>query len=248
MDRRHEAFVDAEAFFQQDVDHRGEAVRRAASVGDNVVLRRVILFVIDAHHNRDVLPLGRRGDDHLARAGAKMPFGLFRLGEQPGRFDDVLHAQLLPGKCRWAFLYRQALDLVAVDDKRVVVSHGRRGLLAHDAAAKPALRRVVFQQVRQVIGGDNIIEGHHVETPAQQTLLDQGPENQTADAAETIDANSDCHRANSFHPPARAQKKGAWNFEVLKNLSIYSVGEFQTPFFWAKPGRRDKLAGLTFAQ
>ena len=43
VDRGHQAFLDAEAFLEQHVDDRREAVRRAARVGDDVVLRGVVL-------------------------------------------------------------------------------------------------------------------------------------------------------------------------------------------------------------
>ena len=52
--------------------------------------------------------------------------GLLRLGEQAGRFDDVLDAEFLPRQRGRAFLDGQALDLVAVDDEDVVLGARRR--------------------------------------------------------------------------------------------------------------------------
>ena len=59
MDGRHQAFLDAEAFLEQHVHDRRQAVRRAARVGDDVVLAGVVLLVVDAHDDGDVLALGR---------------------------------------------------------------------------------------------------------------------------------------------------------------------------------------------
>ena len=59
VDGGHQAFLDAEAFLQQHVDDRRQAVRRAARVGNDVVLGRVVFLVVDAHDDGDVFVLGR---------------------------------------------------------------------------------------------------------------------------------------------------------------------------------------------
>ncbi len=84
-------------------------------------LAGVVLLVVDAHDDGDVLALGGGGDDDLLGPGGEVALGLLRVGEQAGRFDDVLDAELLPGQRGGAFLDGQALDLVAVDDQHVVL-------------------------------------------------------------------------------------------------------------------------------
>ena len=59
VDGGHEAFLDAEAFLEQHVDDRREAVRRAARVGNDVVLGGIVLVVVHAHDDRDVFALCR---------------------------------------------------------------------------------------------------------------------------------------------------------------------------------------------
>ena len=49
VDRGHQAGLDADAFLQQHVDDGREAVGRAGGVGDDVVLGRVVLALVDAH-------------------------------------------------------------------------------------------------------------------------------------------------------------------------------------------------------
>ena len=44
----------------------------------------VVLLVVDAHDDGDVLALGRGGDDDLLRAGVDVALGLLGLGEQAG--------------------------------------------------------------------------------------------------------------------------------------------------------------------
>ena len=62
VDCGHDAADDA-ACFQDDLDHRRQAVGGATGVGEDVVLGRVVLVVVDAEHDGEVLVGGGRGDD-----------------------------------------------------------------------------------------------------------------------------------------------------------------------------------------
>jgi len=65
VDGGHESFFHAESLFQENVHEGGEAVGGAGSVGDDMMFRVVVLEMIDAHDDSDVLALGRGGDDDL---------------------------------------------------------------------------------------------------------------------------------------------------------------------------------------
>jgi hypothetical protein len=65
------------------------------------------------------------------------------------------------------------------------------------------LDRVVLQQVGQVVGGDDVAHGHDVEFLGEKALFVKGPEDQAADAAESIDRDLDCHVV----PPIRVEGK-----------------------------------------
>ena len=75
--RRHQRAADAEVLVQH-LGHRREAVGGAGRVRDDVVLGRVVLLVVDADDDRDVLVLGGRGDDDLLRAGVDVRRALSR--------------------------------------------------------------------------------------------------------------------------------------------------------------------------
>src|SRR4051794_23972896 len=91
--RGHEAPLDAEVV-EEDLRHRAEAVGGAARVGDDVVRRRVVDPVVDAHHDRDVL-IGRRcRDDHLLGAAVDVLAGVGRLGEQTRGLDHDVGAHV----------------------------------------------------------------------------------------------------------------------------------------------------------
>src|SRR3990170_849851 len=69
VDRVHEATLDADEVVS-DLHGWGQAVRRATRVADDVVGSRVVLLIVDAQDDRDVLTLGRGTDDDLLRPPA----------------------------------------------------------------------------------------------------------------------------------------------------------------------------------
>ena len=95
VDRRHQALLDAERVVEH-LDHRHEAVRRAAGVGDDLVDLRVERGVVDAHHERPVGAGRRRRDDDERGAGLEVGGRLVAGGEEAGRLDDEVDAELAP--------------------------------------------------------------------------------------------------------------------------------------------------------
>ena len=53
--------------------------------------------------------------------------------------------------------------------------------------------RVVLEQVGEVVGRDEVVDGDDVEVLAEQPLLDEGPEDQPPDAPEPVDPDLDGH-------------------------------------------------------
>ena len=61
-------------------------------------------------------------------------------------------------------------------------------------AGELALRGVILHEVGEVVGRNEVVDGHDVEFLAQQTLFDEGPEDQTTDPTEPVDPDFDgCH-------------------------------------------------------
>ncbi len=137
VDRGHQTGLDADAFLEQHVDHRREAVRGAGGVRHDVVLGRVVLVLVHAHEQRLDVALARGGDDDLLGAGREVALGLLGVGEEAGRLDHVVDAQRLPGQLARLLGGHDALDLVAVDDQHVVVlRRGARSSSAETACLK----------------------------------------------------------------------------------------------------------------
>ncbi len=121
-----------------------------------------------------------------------MALGLFGLGEETGGLNDELDAHRGPGELGGG-AGGDDLDLVAVDHEHIVLGLVGAGLLGGDGALELALGGVILDQIGQIVGGNDVADGHDVERGAEEALLDEGAENEAADAAETIDSNFDSH-------------------------------------------------------
>jgi len=197
VDRGHQTFGEAEAFLQEDVDQRSQAVRGAGRVGNDVVLGGIVLVVVDAEDDGDVLTLRRSGDDDLLGASHDVTLGLLGIGEEAGGLDDELNTELGPGQFSRA-LGADDEDVLAVDDENVVVSLVGGGLLRGNGAVEATLGRVVLQEVGQIVGRDDVAHRDDVERRAEEALLNEGAEYEATDAAETIDCDFNCHFSLRF--------------------------------------------------
>ena len=182
------------------MDHlgeRGQAVRGARRVRDDLVLRRVVLVVVDAEDDRQVGALGRRGDHDLLRARRDVLGRVVALGEEAGRFEDDVDAEVLPGQLG-RVAHREHLELVAVD---------RDGVFSRfDLRVQVAEHRVVLEQVRQRRRVGEIVHRDEIDV----LVAERGAHDVAADAAEAIDANLHSHRtvtSRRRRRPARSRTR-----------------------------------------
>ena len=96
VDGRDDAVPDADALVDH-LDDRGQAVRRAGSGGQQVVLVGPVEVVVDAHDDVERPFLHRGGDDDLAHAAPEVGGQRLRRAELAGAFQDDVDAQVLPG-------------------------------------------------------------------------------------------------------------------------------------------------------
>ena len=80
---------------------------------------RIVGLVVDAQHDGDIRVLRRRGNNDVLGSGREVLPRAFAVGKAPGRFDDDVDLQILPGKL-FRILHRKHLDGLAVDDDLVV--------------------------------------------------------------------------------------------------------------------------------
>src|SRR5690606_31530065 len=90
VDGGHQAILDAELVVE-DLGHRCEAVGGAGCAGDDVVVLRVVVLVVDTVDEGCVLVGGRCGDDDLLGAGIDVSLGCLGIGEETGGLDNDIN-------------------------------------------------------------------------------------------------------------------------------------------------------------
>ncbi|GMS86854.1 hypothetical protein PENTCL1PPCAC_9029 [Pristionchus entomophagus] len=179
--RGHQTLNDAKVVVD-DLGEGREAVGGARSVGDDVVVGRVVQLVVDAHHVHRRVSRGR-GDDHLLGASLEMGRGLVDGGEHAGRLHDEVGASRSPGDLG------RVLAVVHLDPvgALALLRHDQRVSLVRDGALEAAVRRVVVEEVHHVVHVDEgVVDGDDLD----RVLLDGGAQHETADAAKSVDSDS----------------------------------------------------------
>jgi hypothetical protein len=156
-----------------------------------MVIGRIVLLVIDAHDDGDVLFFAGGRDDDFLSASVNVTLSFAALGEKAGGLDDDVNAEFLPRESGRASTDGEAFDFVTVDDEDVVFSHIRTGLLGIDFLFGFALGGVVFDQVGEVVCRDEVVDGDNFNFLAQETLVTNCTKHEATDAPETIDTDSD---------------------------------------------------------
>ena len=146
-----------------------------------VVLGVVDVVEVDAEHDGRVRLGGRRGDDDLLGAGLEVLGGVVALGEEAGRLDHHVDAEVAPRQRRRVAL-GEHLDLAAVD--------GQRAVADRDLARERAEDRVVLEQVAERAGVRDVVDGDDLDVGVR---LVRRAEDVAADAAEAVDADAYSH-------------------------------------------------------
>ena len=95
VDRRHQALLDAERVVEH-LDHRHEAVRRAAGVGDDLVDLGVEVVWLTPITNVPSAPADGADTTTSGAPASRCTAALLAGGEQAGRLDDEVDAELAP--------------------------------------------------------------------------------------------------------------------------------------------------------
>src|SRR5690606_32032724 len=156
VDRVHQALLHAEGVVE-DLDERNEAVGGAGRVRHDDVLLGIERVVVDADHERGVHAAGRGGDDHAGRSTIEVGSGLVAVGEDAGRLDDHVDAQVTPGDLRRVAVLDDLED-VAVDVDAAV------DLL--DGARVGAGDRVPLEQQGHLVERTQVVDGDEVDVGA----------------------------------------------------------------------------------
>ena len=197
VDRHHRAVHEAEGV-ANDLHHRHEAVRRARRVRDDVVLRRVVLVAVDAHHDGDVLALRGRGDDHLLRAAGRCASARpRRFVKRPVDSSTMSTPRSFHGSVAGSFSAS-----TWISSPSTVMPFGRR----RDVAVVGPVHRVVLEEVRERLRVREVVDGDEVEV--RDALLLRGAKDLPPDAAEAVDADANCHAVSILRKAADHSRSG----------------------------------------
>ena len=183
VDGGQQATVDAPGLMQH-LGHRGQAVGRAGSIREDVVLLRVVHLVVDAQHDRQIFVLGRGRDHHLLHAAPLVGDRLRGIGEEASALHhhlDILRAPVDGTRV----LLGKHLDLVTVDDQIVP--------LVADMPLEGTIVRVELEQVGIRLGVGEVVQGHDLDIAVEAVFLVDGPVGEATDATETVDADANGH-------------------------------------------------------
>src|SRR5438270_37382 len=181
VDGAHHSPLNAEAVVEH-LDHRDQAVRRAAPVGDDVHLGGVVGVLVHAHHEGVVLVGRRRRDDHLLGAATvDVDPRLVGVGEEAGRLDHDLDAEVPPLEPGRVALAEEADGAVADAYGVAVRADGR---------AEGPQRRVVLQKMGEGVSVADVVDGDDLEVRVE---LGGRPVDVPADPAEPVDPHFDGH-------------------------------------------------------
>jgi hypothetical protein len=185
VDRGHQAVPDADRLVQH-LRHRGEAVRGARGVADDVMARRVVdLVEVDAEHEGGVGrfgAFGRGGEDRLARAARDVARGVRARAEPAGGLDHDVCAQRVPRHESTGVAFREDLDPPVADDQCPVLG-------AHRVREAP-VDGVEREEMSERVGVGDIVDGDDLELGV---AFDRRAKDRTADPAEAVDGDTGGH-------------------------------------------------------
>ena len=218
MDRVHESLPDGEGVVQHLYDRR-EAIRRAGSVRNDVVLSRIIGVVIHAQHQRHIFFLGRGRNDNLLGSRRQVLCGGVAIGADPRRFDDYIDIQLSPGQCGPLPL-RERLETPPVNSKSVIASI--------DLTVEASVIAVVLEQMRIGLRACEIVHRNrlYVRRPLQNR-----PQGQPPYAAKAVDCHS-CHRVSCS--PLLTLKFVPYTTDVARYSCQETFSTLDSARFWSR--------------
>jgi len=194
VNRGHQTGLDAETVLEQNVNERRKAVRRAARVGNNVVLSRIVFAFVDTHDNGFNFTFAGRRNDYFLRASSEMGFRFFAVGEKAGGLDDDINAERLPRQRGKIFHRADAFNFVTVDNENVVFFERRAALFGGHSVFKFAVDGIILHLVGEIGRvGRHIHDGDDVNRLAEQTLIAQCLKYHPADTTESVDCYFYCH-------------------------------------------------------
>src|SRR5271169_159084 len=207
MNGGHGAAVNAKGVLENFGD-RGQAIRGARGVGNDVMFRGIVGLVVDAENERSVRALGWGGDDDFFDRAPEMLCCLGAIGEETGGFNHDIRSDAGPINFDGIF-YLENLERLAFDGDRVV--------RMRDVVGEITENGVVLEQMREGLGVGNVVDRDELDV----FVIERGAHDVASDAAEAVDANLDGHYFLR------------WDFETAAGSPRRSGRKVELKMLWA---------------
>src|SRR5579862_8316920 len=182
VNRGHRTHHDAKIILNH-LRHRRQAIRGARSIGDHMMLRRVIRLVVHAQHDREIRIGGRSGDNHLLHRPADVLASLRAGSEKTGGLDHDIRAHRSPVESGRIF-HAKHFETLAV--------HGDRVVRMRHFIRKIAEYGIVLQEVRERFRVGNIVHRYDLD----RRIAQRRTKDIAADASETVDSHFHWHSSS----------------------------------------------------
>ncbi len=142
-------------------------------------------LLVDAVNYRQIGICCRGRDEHFLGACFQVCGGFFLGCKEAGAFQRNVDAEFFPGKFRRVAFCRDF-------DRTTADIHARLG--GFDFAGEGAMHAVIFQHVGVGFHASQIVDGNDFDVLAAR--FRNGPKDETANAAKTINRYTNCHILN----------------------------------------------------
>ena len=188
MDGGHQPFSKTEVVMNHLGD-RGQTVGGATGVGHDEIFGRVKAAVVHAHHQgRHAIGILRGcGDDHPLCPSGQVLAGSRMVNENSGGFHHKVHIVVTPG---------QLLRVATSKTGNQFAVHHQAAFGRFHRALEPAVGGVIFQQVREALGGEQVVNCANFNVG----IGDRTAKHQSANASETVNGN--LNRGHDQNSPA----------------------------------------------
>ena len=182
MDGGHRAYGYAEGILNHFCYGR-EAVGGARGVGNDVVLRGIVDFVVHAEDDGEIRIGGGRGNDYFLHRATHVLAGFFAFGENAGGFDDDF------GTDRGPIEFGGILHFENAEGFPV---HGDGVVTGGDVVRQIAENGIVFQQMRERLGIGDVVHRDDL----NRGIAERRAINIAADPAEPVDTHFYWHASS----------------------------------------------------
>ena len=176
----HETLLNAQAIVEC-LCQRCEAVGSTGSIGNNVVLRWVVISVVHANDKGCVFILRWSGDDDLLSTSIQVSLGSFSISEETGGFNDDIDVLLAP---------LQVLRITLSGNDDLLAINGDGLVIVLNISIEATEHGVILEQMSEGVIVGEVVDSHDLNVG---TALFDGTEEVATNTAKAVDTYTNRH-------------------------------------------------------